>query len=243
MEFNRQIAIHCARAVQSLYDGSLRANVFERATDTEAWVGGGPNFWGGEFRYVLFPGTETIQDWMTDLKIRKCPWSFGQVHRGFQEAFGSVATEITAMLPENSEVVIAGHSLGGALATLFASALHGFRRVHAVYTFGSPRVGNRAFARHYNDALAERSFRIVNAGDPVPRLPWMLGTYRHVDHLTYLNRDGGIDENRLAVAAKEFLARMELAKRQAQSSMPVSDLVSVSAHSLTSYIKKLEALR
>ena len=51
----------------------------------------------------------------------------------------------------------AGHSLGGALATL---AAHEFRTVAlsygvdrdlACYTFGAPRVGNHAFAREFNN--------------------------------------------------------------------------------------------
>lgn len=39
-----------------------------------------------------------------------------------------------------------------------------------VYTFGSPRVGNAAFALHL-EAHVPRLFRIVNAADLVPHLP------------------------------------------------------------------------
>ena len=50
----------------------------------------------------------------------------------------------------------AGHSLGGALATLAAHQLrtvalsYGVDRDLACYTFGAPRVGNHAFAREFH---------------------------------------------------------------------------------------------
>jgi hypothetical protein len=50
----------------------------------------------------------------------------------------------------------AGHSLGGALAQLAAhdiargAQVQGLRPKVTCYTFGSPRVGNHAFAREYN---------------------------------------------------------------------------------------------
>jgi triacylglycerol lipase len=49
-------------------------------------------------------------------------------------------------------VVVCGHSLGGALATLCASDLAGYLGAKCAvssYTFGSPRVGNAVFASEY----------------------------------------------------------------------------------------------
>lgn len=83
-------------------------------------------------------------------------------------------------------VFVTGHSLGGALATLFAcelgrSAKMGRRNVTVtMVNFGSPRVGDGAFCDEYN-AFVPDSVRVVNRGDLVPTLPALLG-YRHVDH-------------------------------------------------------------
>ena len=83
-------------------------------------------------------------------------------------------------------VFVTGHSLGGALATLFAcelgrSARLGRRNVTVtMVNFGSPRVGDGAFCDEYN-AFVPDSVRVVNRGDLVPTLPALLG-YRHVDH-------------------------------------------------------------
>jgi hypothetical protein len=54
-------------------------------------------------------------------------------------------------------VYITGHSLGGALATLFAVELSsklaksGGQTQITMYNFGSPRVGNKQFADMYNE--------------------------------------------------------------------------------------------
>jgi len=48
-----------------------------------------------------------------------------------------------------------------------------------LYSFGQPRVGNAAFARWYDGRLRGRSFRVVHAEDVVPRVPWLLGGFRH----------------------------------------------------------------
>jgi Lipase (class 3) len=57
----------------------------------------------------------------------------------------------------------AGHSLGGAMAILCAmdvKARFDFEQLQ-VYTFGAPRVGNRAFAREYERTVPE-TWNIIN---------------------------------------------------------------------------------
>ena len=57
----------------------------------------------------------------------------------------------------------AGHSLGGALATLAAVDLARARKLPrlAVYTYGAPRTGNHAFARDY-EATVPQTWQIIN---------------------------------------------------------------------------------
>ncbi len=70
-------------------------------------------------------------------------------------------------------IVLAGHSLGGALANLAAlelASLHGYE-ISAVVTFGAPPVGAENFAAAYQrNNLSERTVRIEAAGDLVPDL-------------------------------------------------------------------------
>lgn len=232
--FNLQNAIWSAKAVELVATGKSSANVICKSSDTQARV---EEFAAGRFA-VIFPGTASLADWKTDAQIRKTKWGINgeAVHRGFESAYRSVGSKIYGMIPANSRVRITGHSLGGALATLCADILiDGGCIIDSVYTFGSPRVGNGKFSRAYNERLADRTFRIVNAGDPVPHVPWMLGTYRHVDSLVYLPRAGGIETNFVFAAARDLAVFDE-------SPNPSSEFVSVKAHSISTYIKKLEAL-
>jgi len=82
-------------------------------------------------------------------------------------------------------MVVTGHSLGAALATLFVMENDSKRKfdVNICCTFASPRVGNLEFARAF-DQLPIDSWRIVNTLDVVPKLPPhipLLLEYDHVD--------------------------------------------------------------
>ena len=102
------------------------------------------------------------------------------MHEGFANEHAKTAqTILTAVLTlvsqhSASTVIVAGHSLGGALALLdlVYLPLHvpAGTRVSA-YTYGLPRVGNAAFA-NYVDAMESGNLtHINNKEDPVPTLP------------------------------------------------------------------------
>ncbi|MFZ0310279.1 MAG: lipase family protein [Candidatus Sulfotelmatobacter sp.] len=82
-------------------------------------------------------------------------------------------------------MVVTGHSLGSALATLFVMENATKKRfdITTSCTFASPRVGTLEFARAF-DQLPINSWRIVNTLDVVPKLPPhipLLLEYDHVD--------------------------------------------------------------
>eukprot|EP00438_Fugacium_kawagutii_P012235 Skav216851 [mRNA] locus=scaffold1042:23138:30668:+ [translate_table: standard] len=77
---------------------------------------------------------------------------------------------------------IAGHSLGGALATLAAVDLtqRGWE-VEGVVTFGSPKVGRESFKSLYQElGLHHRTVRFANQCDPVPWVPPTSWGFKHV---------------------------------------------------------------
>jgi hypothetical protein len=131
---------------------------------------------------LVFRGTDKDDptDLTDDFNAIPAPWpSGGKVHSGFASALSCLwggQTGIGAALHSLNGVrlLITGHSLGAAMATLAAN-LH---PPHALYTFGSPRVGDQAFV----DQMASiKNFRFVDCCDIVARIPPpnVLG-YQHI---------------------------------------------------------------
>ncbi|KAH7302343.1 hypothetical protein KP509_23G068400 [Ceratopteris richardii] len=101
-------------------------------------------------------------------------------------AFDWIHMDLIQLLQENpkAKLVITGHSLGGALAALFAGLIFCkkmkgknlvLERLAAIYTFGQPRVGDKVFARFMTSKMEEHNvqyFRVVFAYDIVPRVPF-----------------------------------------------------------------------
>lgn len=72
------------------------------------------------------------------------------------------------MLAQFSRLLVPGHSLGGALATLAAydirKQLQASKMEHVevvCYSFGAPRTGNHAFAHSYGQVVPD-SFSVIN---------------------------------------------------------------------------------
>ncbi|KAG2495123.1 hypothetical protein HYH03_006733 [Edaphochlamys debaryana] len=114
------------------------------------------------------------------------------VHLGFQACYKSVFQDVRRAVadvlsrdPEGKwRVVLTGHSLGGALATLAAYDLANIYQNAAqdrvvCYTFGAPRVCNGSFARSY-DQLVPNTWRFSNVNDVVPMVPLVHWSYCHV---------------------------------------------------------------
>src|SRR4051794_23114502 len=160
----------CATASRLAY--SKPPDVTGQATDTQVIVRDCDNA-----IVVAFRGTAEVRDFITDAEAWRQNIQDCQVHHGFYRALVSVHDELTAHLAQlpPRPIFITGHSLGGALAMLFA-----FRLVlppfpiHGVYTFGQPRVGNRNFANLYDRVQPANTFRFVNEQDIVPRVPGVL---------------------------------------------------------------------
>ena len=129
---------------------------------------------------LAFRGSTELIDWLGDFNFPQRDGALygvpGQVHQGFAGALEAVwpalATLVPAFADRRQPIWVTGHSLGGGEAVLAAAR---FARlglpITAVYTFGAPRVGNRAFARAANELLDGHLYRIVNDLDIVPRLP------------------------------------------------------------------------
>lgn len=126
------------------------------------------------YLFLSFRGTESksIKDIKSDAKANQTACETGgEIHCGFKEAFEKVHLLIQQDLDEEqfntSPLFIAGHSLGGALATVAAKKLKHEGGIASCYTFGSPRVGDDEWIKGVKTSV----YRIVNAADCVTMLP------------------------------------------------------------------------
>ncbi|KAL8754080.1 MAG: hypothetical protein Q9184_005230 [Pyrenodesmia sp. 2 TL-2023] len=136
-------------------------------------------------------GSISKQNWQADWDMFRTDIDFCdgcRVHRGFKNSWGEIKTAVVDNMRKATElhpdyrIVVTGHSLGGAVATLAAGDLRRvddhFRAATELYTFGSPRVSNDDAATWLSEQ-SHLSWRITYQDDLVPRLPPRLLGYHH----------------------------------------------------------------
>lgn len=156
--------------------------------------------------YVVFRGTQITSptDLLADLIALPVRWrGAGRVDWGFWTVYRSISKAIDAWLPRapDRSLIVTGHSLGAAMATLMAS-LH---EDATLVTFGSPRVGNRAFVNGFAPSRIVR--RYVDCVDAVPGLPPPIG-YDHLGEMIYIDHLGALHSPPPDRAARKADARV-----------------------------------
>jgi len=138
--------------------------------------------------YVVFRGTSTDLNWLEDvdaLLVGFLNLAGVKVHQGFWDDYSVVQSTVTTavlnLIPAigATGVVFTGHSLGGALAELAAFDIGPQTgKTVQLYTFGSPRVGNPAYATTL-PSVVPTSWRITNQADIVIHLPQIDLGFQH----------------------------------------------------------------
>lgn len=166
---------------------------------------------------IVFRGTDSIWDWVKDGEFFRIPfpevpgggwteWGFTTLYRTLKlhvpdksgagddgdaalgVTGGQLLTEWAAGLDAGSTPVVAGHSLGGALAVLHGAVVAARGLRVQMYTLAAPQVGDWDFVQAF-EGLPLSHARIYNKPDWVPSLP---GSY-----LLYYQVPTGIEVNSL----------------------------------------------
>jgi len=148
---------------------------------------------------VACRGTEPTQwtDIAADLDARLTASSTGKgfVHHGFKTSVDQIwagLVEKLSVYGKQRTIWCTGHSLGAAMATLLAYRLQRAERMpnpQALFTFGSPRVGDKSYIRAIEDS-GLLHFRFVNNTDIVPRVP--VWPFQHFSGIYYMNHWGNL---------------------------------------------------
>ncbi len=120
---------------------------------------------------VIFRGTDEPSDWFKNIWARPHKTPVGWCHKGFWEGVEAIWPVIFAdvfAVSRNYDLTIAGHSKGGAEASIFAAlAEQRNMPIERVITFGAARPGRLKTLNAPID-------RYVFGADPVPHMPpWL----------------------------------------------------------------------
>ncbi len=132
---------------------------------------------------VVFRGTTEPVDWRRNFQF--CQHKIKNkiaIHLGFckqlftNNLFVNVYSRLSALLEQNPtyDLFISGHSSGGAIATLFGYLISPEMRDRQIQivSFASPRIGNLAFKRDFNQRTNLKHWRITNQHDCIPKIPY-----------------------------------------------------------------------
>lgn len=143
----------------------------------------------GDTFYITFFSTNSKKDWVFNFRgIRRVIPYEGtnkkiRVHTGYITAYKACRDEIANRLKASGKkkVVITGHSLGGAVATIAALDIKYNNPESSVdvVSFGSPRVGNKHFVASFNKRLPN-NIRVSTGNEFTLVLPPEWTGYRHV---------------------------------------------------------------
>lgn len=137
-----------------------------------------------------FRGTDDFRKWMIDASVKfKHLNNKIKVHTGFYNSVDSIYAELLKIAKNSKKIHTTGHSKGGGEARQFTYRLATENNilVKSSITFGEPRSFNRRGSNHYN-SLNIPTTRFIDQEDIVCRIPWLLGTYKHVKDEIFIDQ-------------------------------------------------------
>lgn len=135
--------------------------------------------------YIAIEGTDCQLDWRRNFEFIV---TSNDTHAGFENYATLLMAQMWSAgvdLCGADQVIVTGHSLGGAVATIIAAHLQDRHFPVHLVTFGSPRPGGAKF----RDRLRVPHHRFVHGMDVVPHMPLAAFGFRHVSPAIALPED------------------------------------------------------
>ncbi|XZO00435.1 MAG: lipase family protein [Microcoleus sp.] len=161
---------------------------------------------------IVFRGTQRTIEWILNINAvyatndrKVASRLYGAIHPGFSTIYSNISVqtlEAAKKLNPSVPCYISGHSLGAAIATLaaidIAVNIPRLQKQVQLYTYASPRVGDRVFAREHN-RVVPNSYRVVNLADAITLVPFTVffkTEYVHVgEEWSFLAQNGDVMPN------------------------------------------------
>ena len=150
--------------------------------------------------YLVYRGSKSSDDFLADDETTMVPYyaptpdppSDVKVEKGWYAVHYGLICELRNQLRQiggaGQKLIITGHSLGSALATLAVPEAVANNMQVRHYNSASPMVGPESFRAYYESlreigsspGLLKETFRLVNTADSVPKFPQKPAGYVHV---------------------------------------------------------------
>jgi hypothetical protein len=142
--------------------------------------------WVENFYSAMIPAQGKITIKEISHEYRFSQDSIAAVHAGYALTIVILSEKIKEQIKGLNgkgihDIIITGHSQGGALATMTRAYLENLpegelssKNKYKTYAYAQPMSGNKEFAYEYNSLFSDEgtSYSIVNPKDPVPYLPF-----------------------------------------------------------------------
>ncbi len=152
--------------------------------------------------FVSYRGSSDLENWIYNAMFQfSYPYNnypnIG-IESGFMKQFTNTHYDVFNKLSliskkyNNKNLLITGHSLGAALASILAFEIkiihQDIYNIYDLVTFGSPRVGNKYFSDMFIEYNIP-STRITHYYDIVPHIPQEFLSYQHIYGEIWYNED------------------------------------------------------
>ena len=175
---------------------------------------------------ICFRGSDDLEDWKynSNLISKADNYFKGRIHKGFMLSLQLIWDELIYNLEQfynHKSLYFCGHSAGGAIASLAFARLYNDYNVKRLYTFGSPRIGDKEFVDDFEERFKGETHHFTNGKDIIPFVPFRYYPFHNLQFL---------GENRLDISIENIL------------SIDLTNLPYLRDHNIDSYVEALCAI-